>query len=89
MSIDDYSFVFDDWHPTGFVVVRTGYSRCIHNGLTYIEFHAVTTESAVSVRCDPCSATEAMAGYRGMVRRDLELAVAKQRRLIQDLRGQY
>jgi hypothetical protein len=51
----DYDFVFDGWQPAGFTLYRTGYCRCLHLGLWFVEFHAWTDRGCVSVRCDPCS----------------------------------
>jgi hypothetical protein len=69
--------VFDGWQPAGVTLLRTGYCRCLHLGLQFVEFHAWTDRGCVSVRCDPCSHDQDRTAYAAMVRWDLEHALAK------------
>lgn len=79
MRLTDYSFIFAGW-PSDEAVQSTSYDLIHYFGLPYVEFHAVTDQGAVTVRCDPCSGDQDRTAYVAMVRSDLVKAVMKQKR---------
>jgi hypothetical protein len=78
VRVDDYDFVFRGWQPEGVTLLGAGWSPCIHLGLSYVEFHAVTDADGATVRCDPCSLDQDRTAYTARVRMDLEQVIRKQ-----------